>query len=458
MKRIWMKLALAFMAMGVGAVLITTWLAVKEMDEHFMMYANEVKSQHNEEISQVALASYRASQAWDQSAFLQLEAVSSVLGLHIALHDARGEKLGEWGQAPGAGREGEHDTHAEHAERATETIPLYDGGRKIGQLVISHDDENAYMALEAHFQWAHKNTALWTMAVLLVIVVVLCIPLARTMVRPVVQVSAAAQKVAQGDLQVRVPVPERQDEIAALVVAFNNLVTSLHEQEELRKRLTADIAHELRTPLNTLLAQTEGMIDGIWEATPKHLESTRAEVLRLIRLVNDLDQVIQVEAGALPMRREQVNLRDVAEEVSEAMHVAFARNQIRFQLEGPKDAWMTGDRQRIAQVVANLLANACKHTPPDGTICVTIEKAGGHVKLQVRDNGAGIAPDDLPHVFARFYRGDRSRARERGGAGLGLTIAKGIVEAHGGQIALESSLGKGTTVTVRFPGGDEART
>lgn len=443
MKRIWLKLALAFMAVGVGAVLITTLLAVKEMDDHFLMYTDEVKSQQSEEIVQAALTAYRNSKGWDRQAFWQLEAISSVLGLHLVLYDPQGSKLGEWGQVTGAGAD---------FDRATQSITLYDDKQTVvGRIGISHKDQNAYKALEGHFQWAHKNTAIWTTAVLLVLVVLLCIPLARSMVRPVEQVSAAAQQVARGNLQVRVPAPEQKDEMASLVLAFNHLVASLNEQEELRKRLTSDIAHELRTPLNTLLAQTEGMIDGIWEASPKHLERTRAEVLRLIRLVNDLDQVIQVEAGALPIRREQVLLRAIVEEVSEAMHVAFARSAIQFQLEGGQDAWITGDRQRIAQVITNLLTNACKHTAPNGRIAVTIAKSADSVRLDVRDNGSGIAPADLPHVFERFYRGDRSRARERGGAGLGLTIAKGIMEAHGGTITVESNLGAGTVFTLLFP-------
>ncbi|KZE55612.1 histidine kinase [Brevibacillus parabrevis] len=443
MKRIWLKLALAFMAVGVGAVLITTLLAVKEMDDHFLMYTDEVKSQQSEEIVQAALTAYRDSKGWDRQAFWQLEAISSVLGLHLVLYDPQGSRLGEWGQVAGAGAD---------VDPATQSITLYDDKQiVVGRISISHKDQNAYKALEGHFQWAHKNTAIWTTAFLLVLVVLLCIPLARSMVRPVEQVSAAAQQVAKGNLQVRVPTPEQKDEMASLVLAFNHLVASLNEQEELRKRLTSDIAHELRTPLNTLLAQTEGMIDGIWEASPKHLESTRAEVLRLIRLVNDLDQVIQVEAGALPIRREPVLLRAIVEEVSEAMHVAFARSAIHFQLEGGQDAWITGDRQRIAQVITNLLTNACKHTEPNGRIAVTIAKSADSVRLNLRDNGSGIAPVDLPHVFERFYRGDRSRARERGGAGLGLTIAKGIMEAHGGTITVESSLGAGTVFTLLFP-------
>lgn len=440
MKHIWVKLAFVIMTVGACAVLFSSLLSVKEMDVHFSMYAEEVRNQHNQEISRMALQAYRENQGWQEAAFQKLEAVSEVLGLHISLMDEQLNLKKEWGK-----------TSASSQNDNVDKIPLVSQGRTIGQLVIRHDDRNAYMTLETHFQWAHKNTTLWTMAVLLILVIIISIPLARTMVRPVVQVSTAAQRVARGNLSIRVPEPRGKDEVVSLVTAFNNLVHSIENQEELRKRLTSDIAHELRTPLNTLLAQVEGMIDGIWEATPKNLESTRSEVLRLSRLVRDLDQVIQVESGSLQMCSEVLLLSEVVQEVTESMSATFARNQVEFFYEGDQSVWMKGDRQRLAQMVANLLTNACKHTPSGGKVVVTVDKPSTMVRLQVKDSGAGIDQKDLPYVFERFYRGDRSRARERGGAGLGLTIVKGIVEAHKGMISLDSKVGEGTTVTILFP-------
>ncbi|WP_188068129.1 HAMP domain-containing sensor histidine kinase [Brevibacillus brevis] len=440
MKHIWVKLAFVIMTVGACAVLFSSLLSVKEMDVHFSMYADEVRNQHNQEISRVALEAYQDNQGWGAEAYHKLEAVSEVLGLHITLLDQQQQVKNEWGKRP---------VHT--SNYSVDRIPLFSKGVMIGQLVISHDDRSAYMTLESHFQWAHKNTTLWTMAVLLILVIIISIPLARTMVRPVVQVSTAAQRVARGNLSIRVPEPRGKDEVTSLVAAFNNLVQSLEHQEELRKRLTSDIAHELRTPLNTLLAQVEGMIDGIWEATPKNLDSTRSEVLRLSRLVRDLDQVIQVESGSLQMRSEEMELREVVKEVTESMSATFARAQVNFHFKGDHAVWITGDRQRLAQIVANLLTNACKHTPAGGKVIVTVDKPSTMVRLQVKDSGTGIDQKDLPYVFERFYRGDRSRARERGGAGLGLTIVKGIVEAHKGIISLDSSVGEGTTITILFP-------
>jgi len=439
MKKIWMKLAFVLMTVGAVAILLSTVLSIQEMDYHFTMYVEEVGNRHHQEMAQTAVQAYEKSRSWDEPVFAQLDAVSSVLGLQLALFDSRQRLLHTWGG------------WTEQESRSADLIPLVSRGEAVGYLTVGARDQSAYPSMEDHFQLAHTTAMQWTMLALLLLVIVISVPLARTLVRPVVQVSEAAQKVAKGKLHVRVPAPRGQDEIAALVEAFNDLVHSLQHQEQLRQRLTSDIAHELRTPLNTLLAQVEGMIDGIWRATDEHLEAVRREVLRLSRLVSDLDQVIQAEAGTLLMNRAEVDVGELAHQVADAMSAAFARGQIQLREHLAPGVRMLGDHQRLAQVVANLLQNACKHTPENGEVVVRVWQKGERAHLQVKDNGAGIPSADIPFVFERFYRGDRSRTRESGGAGLGLTIVKGIVEAHDGEIALVSEVGKGTAVTVSFP-------
>ncbi len=438
MKKVWIKLAFVLMAVGTLAILLSTVLSLKEMDYHFAMYLGEVRSQHNLEISKSAVHAFEESGKWNEKVYGKLEAVSAVLGLRLALYDDRKQLLGSWGQGT-------------LQSSLVDSIPLDLNGRRIGYLSVSHQDQNGYKSLEDHFQMAHTNAMQWTVFALIMLVILISILLARTLVRPVVQMSAAAQKVAKGNLHVRVMPPRSQDEISSLVDNFNNLVHSLEHQEELRKRLTSDVAHELRTPLNTLLAQVEAMIDGVWETSPAHLESMRGEVLRLSRLVRDLDQVIQVESGVMRMNSEAGNLSEIVQEVLDAMSATFTRDDIQLRGKLAKEAWVMGDQQRLAQVVTNLLSNAGKHTQAGGWIEVTVIHTGDSVTLQVADNGAGIPKEDIPFVFERFYRGDRSRVRESGGSGLGLTVVKGIVEAHRGKVALESEEGIGTRVWVTLP-------
>ena len=324
----------------------------------------------------------------------------------------------------------------------------------VGYLGIS-TEEPSNITLEEHFQLAHTNAMQWTMIILLLLVCLVSILTARRVARPIVQMSEAALSVTKGNLAVRVSEPTGRDELSGLVNTFNNLVHNLQQQEELRKRLTADIAHELRTPLNTLLAQTEGMIDGVWKPTPEHLEATRSEVLRLIRIVSDLDLVIQAEAGAIRMSREDVDLSKLIETIVGSMKAIFQQQEISITTSLFPSAWVKGDEQRLAQVFSNLLTNSLKHTFPGGAVTISVEKQRGFIVAKVMDNGSGIPAQDLPHVFERFYRGDRSRHRVTGGSGLGLTIVKGIVEAHRGEIAITSEEGKGTTVIVKFPRSGE---
>ncbi|CAM3543797.1 ATP-binding protein [Brevibacillus invocatus] len=434
-----MRLALTFMAVSASGILISTVLSIKEMDYHFSMYLNEVNQQHEQDLLDILENEYQTGLGWDDQTYLKLKAASSVLGLQFSLFDQEHRLIRTFGKAVNP-----EDTSS------VNMIPIKERDHTIGYIGIQYDNSYA-MSLEEHFRMAHTNAMQWTMLALLLLVCIASIFIAKRLAKPIVDMSDASRAVSRGDLSIRVDLPQGEDELSVLVHSFNNLVQSLQKQEELRKRLTSDIAHELRTPLNTLLAQTEGMLDGIWEATPEHLEATRSEVLRLIRIVSDLDQVIQVESGALNISQNEINLTNVVGGIVESMTAAFQLQGIQVKSYLKSTAWIMGDQQRIAQAISNLLTNALKHTPPGGEVNVTLEQKKRIVEVKVVDNGTGISPEDLPFVFERFYRGDRSRNREKGGTGLGLTIVKGIVEAHQGNVAITSEVGKGTIVTLTFP-------
>lgn len=440
MKRIWVRLALVILLVSASGILISTILSIKEMQHHFALYVRDVNQVHKQDLVKMLRDEYSIHQKWEQSAFQKLETASQLLGLQIMLYDENLQLLRSFGDTIAVTMTGGDD----------ELTQIVEQGKVVGSIRI-HFTNTGTTFLEEHFQIAHTNAMQWTMLALLIIVCLVSIVTAKRFTKPIVTMSEAAEKVAKGNLATRVIVPPGKDELASLVESFNNLVNSLENQEELRKRLTSDVAHELRTPLNTLLAQTEGMIDQVWEATPEHLEAIRAEVLRLIRIVSDLDQVMQAEAGALSISQEKVDMGRLVEATVASMTATFQQKQIALSSEVQSNVWVMGDEQRLAQVLSNLLTNSLKHTESGGNVLVSGRKAGAFVEVQVIDNGSGISPQDLPFVFERFYRGDRSRNRGRGGAGLGLTIVQGIVEAHQGEVLINSTVGKGTTATVRLP-------
>ncbi|WP_134685127.1 sensor histidine kinase [Brevibacillus migulae] len=441
MKRIWIKLALAFMAVGASGILISTFLSIKEMDYHFNLYIRDVNEQHQRELLSLIHEGYQQENKWNEQAFLKLDTASKVLGLRVSLYDDQHRIIRVFGSK---------GSDAASVTSMDDRIPIVQKGKLIGYLQIEHNNSSA-ITLEEHFQMAHTNALQWTMVVLIVLVCVVSVLTARRIARPIVEMSAAALAAAKGNLSVRVTEPSGNDELSGLVRTFNHLIQNLQQQEELRKRLTSDIAHELRTPLNTLLAQTEGMIDGVWKPTTEHMEATRSEVLRLIRIVSDLDQVIQAEAGSMNMAHEVVNVSKVVESIVDSMRPICQQKQITLSSTIVSDAWVVGDEHRLGQVFANLLTNSFKHTAAGGKVDVMVETQGSLIIAKVVDDGSGIAAEDLPHVFERFYRGDRSRHRETGGSGLGLTIVKGIVEAHDGEIDICSVEGQGTTVTIQLP-------
>jgi two-component system OmpR family sensor kinase/two-component system sensor histidine kinase BaeS len=296
----------------------------------------------------------------------------------------------------------------------------------------------------------------------------------RRISNPLRNLTRAAHAVAAGDLTVRVP-GDGVREIDTLAQSFNRMADTLAQADRQRRQLTADVAHELRTPLSIIKGRLEGMQDGVYEASPEQVAALLEETALLERLIEDLRLLALSEAGQLPLYPEEVNPTELLEDVADDF-VAPARERgvaLTLCVE-PDLPDLQADPQRLAQVLSNLLGNALRHTPAGGEIVLRAcrqaaggrrQEAGGrhiaqnpesqalHSELlvEVSDSGQGIAPDDLPHIFDRFWRADRSRTRTSGGTGLGLAIVKQIVEAHGGAIWAASMLGQGTTVSFTLP-------
>jgi signal transduction histidine kinase len=281
----------------------------------------------------------------------------------------------------------------------------------------------------------------------------------RRISRPISRLTQAARTMAGGDLSVRVP-GHGVREINDLSDAFNSMAHSVAEADRHRRQLTADVAHELRTPLSIIKGRLEGMQDGVYHPTPDQVALLLDETALLERLIEDLRLLAQADAGQLPLYMERFNpahlAHTVARSFAPAAEAAGIALHVALPPSGAEMPDVYADPQRIAQVLGNLLSNAIRHTPPGGhvTIGAQAEGHGGEVAacLYVSDTGAGIPPDQLPHIFSRFWKADRSRARSGGGAGLGLAIAHRIVEAHGGAIRAQSEPGAGTTVAFSLPG------
>ncbi len=275
------------------------------------------------------------------------------------------------------------------------------------------------------------------------------------------RLESATRILQTGDLTARASV-SGSDEIAALARSFNQMAGQLEaaaekqkELDRLRRDLVAWAGHDLRTPLASIRLLVEALADGVVsdpETSQQYLLQARKQVDTLAALVDDLFQVSQLDAGGLTLHREPASLTDLLSDTIESFSGMAKQRGIR--LEGsavPGIDPVVMDVQRMGRVLNNLIGNALRHTPPGGLVSIRAERENGFVCVVVQDNGEGIPPEDLAHIFERFYRGDKSRSRATGGSGLGLAIAKGIVEAHGGGIAVQSQPGQGATFTFTVP-------
>ncbi len=274
---------------------------------------------------------------------------------------------------------------------------------------------------------------------------------AQRIVGPVRALADAARRLAAGDLSQRLPVTSH-DELGDMAQAFNAMAAQLEQQHTLRRRAMADIAHELRTPLSVLRIDLESIEDGLTQATPQTIARLQEEVNLLDRLVEDLRTLSLAEAGELQMHVEPLDVCELVRAVLERVSSAAREQEVTVEADLPVEPLtVAGDRHRLSQVLLNLLSNALRHTPTGGRVTVSARRVGDQVHVSVRDTGEGIPPDQLPYVFERLYRTDRARSRDKGGSGLGLSIARSLVEAHGGRIWVESVEGQGSTFSLALP-------
>jgi histidine kinase len=295
----------------------------------------------------------------------------------------------------------------------------------------------------------------WAAGAAVLVAVWFSLLLSRRILRPLRDMMQASQRVAEGHYDERVRV-SGADELGQLADRFNRMAEKLHQVEAMRRQLIGDVSHELRTPLTAIKGSLEGLMDGVLPASDETYQQIHQEADRLNRLVDDLQELSRVEAGAYELDLRPTRLAPLVETLAKRFRKQFEAKRVSLDLDLPADLPpVLADEHRILQVLTNLTGNALQYSTTGGTVTISAAWIDDRVQVTVRDTGAGIAPEHLSHLFDRFYRVDKSRSRAAGGgSGIGLTIAKYLVEAHGGKIWVESEgVGKGSAFSFTLPVG-----
>lgn len=427
------RLAFALAAVAVLSVAMGTVLADSGLDSRLNQYARDRLRSAAAHGAGLAATLYRRHSRWSAATVTELGHLAEMDGYRVVLSNEAGRILGPVTRAPGPSASAV--VHVQGANVGTVTVT------PVGGQILTGEDRSLHSRL--------ATLHLIAGAVALVLGLLAAVLLARALARPLHRLTEAARRMQHGDLDVRVE-PMGAPELRELAVAFNHLSETLEHLERIRRDAAADVAHELRTPLAGIVSRIEAAQDGVLPDEQANLEAMHAEALRLARLIADIGKLAEAQQPGLTLKKETIDLRELAEQRLGIQRDAAQEKRLVF-IDRLADAQAYGDRGRVVQIIDNLLSNAVRYTDPGGTVTVETSQDGPQAELAVTDTGIGIAGDDLPYIFERFWRGERSRARATGGAGIGLAIVAELVRAHNGRIDVESRPGEGSRFTVTLP-------
>lgn len=447
-----LKLGLSFVIVILVSVALVYFLTARAITSRFAEFREQNKQQVARQICGLLCEYRRRTGGW--LGIEQLLSSRYTVWINGRLIVRRTSLIGPFSLADADGKvvvsteEGKVGMFLSPQEVAT-GIPLFDEGKKMGVLLLS-EQGSVLDPAEEEFLASAKRSALLGGGIASGIALLLSAFLILQVLSPLRLLSRATERIAHGDLTQRVTLKAR-DEFGQLGSSFNRMIDNLRRSETIRQTMTADIAHELRTPVTIIQGNLEAILDGVYQPTPETIAPIYEETLHLGRLIDDLRDLALAEAGELRLNKEPTDLVALVNQVTEMVSSSLEwgpKLHVKVDHSLPK---VTLDPKRIRQVMANILSNALRHTPTTGGIWVEVLQEGGELELRVTDSGPGIPPEDLPHLFERFYRGDQARSRSGGGSGLGLAIAKQWVEAHGGRIWAENSEQTGARFVVRLP-------
>jgi signal transduction histidine kinase len=453
------KLTISYLTVAVLCVVLISIFSNLYLEKQFRSYVKGNQERKNLEIVALITHQYEMQQSFNIEAIQNIGSSALDNGLIIQIKDEQGNLV--WNALEynhGMCQSMLENIHSNMMSRypnwkgkyVTDEYSIMSDFRNVGKVYISYYGPFYFTESDLKFINSLNVVFIGVGAIALVLAIVLGNLIARGISKPIKNVISTAEGISKGNFDNKIAERSRIKEIDSLTGTINSMADILKQQEQLRKRLTADVAHELRTPLTTLQSHLEAMIDGIWEADAARLKSCHDEIIRISRLVGDLEKLARYEGQNLILDKTEFSVVELIKGIAMNFEKEMLDKNIDISIS-KQPVSIFADRDKVSQVMINLLSNAIKYSTEGGSVEFDITQDAEEIEMKVSDTGIGIEKDHLKNIFERFYRVDSSRSRMTGGSGIGLTITKSIIEAHGGTIEVQSKAGEGTVFTVRLP-------
>lgn len=452
MQSIRKRLSISFLISSISAIILIILFVNSTINAKFNKYMIDIQDKRNDRIVSYLEEVYKRDKKWTQNSAIEIIHEAYMSNYCLTLRDANGNVV--WGMDPSNIRDANHFNNMNTEDNGvyiTKNFDIVVEGKVVGNIEVGQYSSVLLTEEDLEFKSSINKSIVLSGIGTLLIIIIISLYISKQLSIPIKKVASISKRLSRGDFGAKSNTESDIEEIEELRESINILGEKLKNQDMLRKRLVSDISHEIRTPLNVLQNNLEAMIDGIFPVSNQRLSSLNDEVIRFGKLLNNLDVLKEFEDESINLEFEKILLDEFIIELAEDFYLEAKSKNINFDYRIEKDeTYITlGDKDQLRQVFINLITNAIKFTKSEGSVRINLYIENNKVIVEVVDTGVGIKEEDLPFIFERLYRGDKSRQKIEGN-GIGLTIVKKILSLHYANIEVESNEGIGTTVRIIF--------
>ena len=446
------RLSILFIVCTIAAILLVTLFVNITVTNKFDQYMIDIQNKRYQKIVSHFEEAYKRDGEWTENTGIELMHEAYMGNYCLTLKDENGKPV--WGMDPGEIKD-QLSSNTMPIEGSgvysTKTFKLMDGGDVAGYVDIGQYSAVMLTEDDLHFKSSINKSIVASGILTLIIVSLLSLYFSRQFSIPIKEVARMSVRMSKGNFNEKSTIESNIKELEDLRMSINELAGKLKYQDLLRKKLVSDLSHEIRTPLNVLQNNIEAMVDGVFPVTNEKLQYLNEEVIRFGKLMENLNVLKEFESEGIRLHFEIIFLDELLSDISKEFFLAAEKKNIKLELDSePNYKYrITGDKDKLKQVFINLISNSLKFTERNGHIQIHLYENSHQIVVEVSDNGMGIHKDDLPYIFERLYRGDKSRQQIEG-TGIGLTIVKNILQLHNAGIDVESEVGKGSKFTIYF--------